>query len=103
MRGSFRTLHDIKECHTDTQLYLLLHPTSFTYPPDPSSRGSSQRSLHCLFTFHPRQTVRNRKTSKEESDVTRWVFQKDRSGYSVDGVLKRAGLEAGKAGNRLLQ
>lgn len=50
---SFRTLHDITECHTDTPFYLLLHPTSFTYPPDPSLRGNSQGSLHWCSLFTP--------------------------------------------------
>lgn len=62
-----------QECHTHTPLYLLLHPAGFTYLPDPSSRGSSQWSF--TDAFHHRQTVRNRKTSKQESEASSRDFR----------------------------
>jgi hypothetical protein len=69
-------------------------------PSRPQLKGLLSMKPSLMFTLHPRQTAKNRKTSKLRSDMAREEFQKDHSGCSVEGALKREILKTGKPINK---
>lgn len=70
---SIRTLHDTKDV-TQTHRFTWSSIQQASFPSRPQTKGKLSMEPSLMFTFYFRQSVRNRKTSKQKSDVTRQVF-----------------------------